>query len=592
MSRPIAACLLILAAWYLVPYVHRGWVPLDEGMIGQSAERVLTGSRPHVDYEEAYPGGLSYLYAGVFRLAGIDVSHLRWTVYAAALATLGLTYLVLRQVLAPVAAAAGTWVALTWSFPNYFSSLPSWWILLCATACLWALVRYLETERAGFVVAAGLAAGAAATIKQTGFYLLPPLVMVLLLAPARESAPPGAPRGMHTGARIVIALASFAFVLGLLRSELGSGELLYLAAPIAASCLLFGLSPRWTGGHQPLRWRTAGLGLAAASVPLVILLTPHLAGGTTAAFIDGVFVLPQQRLEFTSLPMRPASLIIAVPAVAWLLWRPRSLKPVEARLLHAARWAFALALPLLALRWNLAYTIIWEAVRGAAALLPPVVLWLLLANRVQTVRQRHVVFAASALLAWVSLGQFPFAAPVYFLYAAPLALLAGVLTLRAAADRDRIVAGPAVAVVLLFAVLALNRGYVWNAGWFHAVHTLETPLDLSRADLRVAAFEAGVYQRVVHLVEQHAGDAGLVAGPDTPELYFLTGHFNRSGRLFEFFSARETEPQTLQTWKGADVIVLSHDRRFSPPLPDTVVSALRAEYPQGEAVDRFEVRWR
>lgn len=589
MSRPIAACLLILAAWYLVPYVQRGWVPLDEGMIGQSAERVLTGSRPHVDYEEAYPGGLSYLYAIVFRFAGIDVSHLRWTVYAAALATLGLTYLVLRQVLTPVAAAVGTWVALTWSFPNYFSSLPSWWILLCAIACLWALMRHLDTGRAEFVVAAGLAAGAAATIKQTGVYLLPPLVMVLLLSPHRQSGTSDRP-AVDAAARLVIALAAVGFVIALLRSGLGSGELLYLLAPVAACSAAFLLAPRWTGGG--LQWRTATIGLAAAAAPVVLLLVPHLADGTAGAFLHGVFVLPQQRLQFTSLPMRPATQIVSVAALAWLLWTPGSLKPVEARVLHAARWVFALALPLLALRWIVAYTIIWEAVRGAAALLPPLMLWLLLARRVETVSRRHVMFAASAMLAWVSLGQFPFAAPVYFLYVAPLALLAGVMTLRATLPRDRLVAGPTVALVLLFAVIGLNREYVWNVGWFHEVHALETPLNLRRASLRVADFEARVYQRVVHLVEQHAGDGGLVAGPDTPEIYFLTGHMNRSGRLFEFFSGGDSDARTLASWRAADVIVLFHDERFSPPLPPSVISTLRTEYPHGEAVPPFEVRWR
>ena len=56
----------------------------------------------------------------------------------------------LHDVPASVAATA-TVVALVWSVPNYFSSLPSWWLLLCAVVCLWGFIRHLETDRLLFV---------------------------------------------------------------------------------------------------------------------------------------------------------------------------------------------------------------------------------------------------------------------------------------------------------------------------------------------------------------------------------------------------------------------------------------------------------
>jgi hypothetical protein len=35
-----------------------------------------------------------------------------------------------------------------------------------------------------------------------------------------------------------------------------------------------------------------------------------------------------------------------------------------------------------------------------------------------------------------------------------------------------------------------------------------------------------------------------------------------------------------------------HRRRFSPQLPETLTEKLRVEFPKGELVDSFEVRWR
>lgn len=594
-QRLVAGLLLLLAAAYLVPFVDRGWVPLDEGMTGQSAERVLAGALPHVDYEEPYPGALSYLYAAVFRIAGIDLVHLRWTVFVGAIVAMTFVYALLRRHLQPVFAAIGTVVALVWSYPNYFSSLPSWWLLLCALVCLWGFVRHLETERLLFVAVAGLAAGMAFTIKQTGIYLVPPLMMSLMASPSSSRAVSRPHRKADVWTRVAISAGVFVLVVRIMRSGIGSGEIVYLLIPIAAACVMFTLAHRWTDAPGELNWGAPLVAAAAAAVPVVILLLPHITAGTVSSWVNGVFVVPQRRLQFTTLPMRPALQIVpAVAAILWLFWSARSLKPGELRIVRGVRWAVALALPFLALYSIVVYRFIWEAIRGTAAMLPVIALWLLMSGRLRPCRDRRIVFAFSATLAFASLGQFPFAAPVYFLYVAPLALLAGVVAFRAMQAPPRLGDGPAIVLALLFALVCMNREYVWNVGSFHRVYDLNAPLALPRATLHVVDFEADVYRRVVPLVRQRLGPGILMAGPDTPEIYFLAGRFSTSGRLFDFFSAEDgvQEEREFARWASADVIVLFYGKRFSSPVPETLVSRLRREFPQGESVPPFEVRWR
>jgi hypothetical protein len=77
-AKKVLGVLMIAAAViYLIPFVPRGWIPHDEGMLGQSAQRVLQGALPHVDYEEMYTGGLSWLYAAVFSVTSVDLVNLR-----------------------------------------------------------------------------------------------------------------------------------------------------------------------------------------------------------------------------------------------------------------------------------------------------------------------------------------------------------------------------------------------------------------------------------------------------------------------------------------------------------------------------------
>ena len=51
LHRTVGVLMIVAALAYIVPFVPRGWIPHDEGMLGYSAEQVLLGGLPHVDFE-------------------------------------------------------------------------------------------------------------------------------------------------------------------------------------------------------------------------------------------------------------------------------------------------------------------------------------------------------------------------------------------------------------------------------------------------------------------------------------------------------------------------------------------------------------
>ena len=69
-SRAIPTIGLTAGAVFVASQLNHGWVPLDDGTLAQSAQRVLLGQLPHRDYAELYTGGLSFLNAGVFWVTG------------------------------------------------------------------------------------------------------------------------------------------------------------------------------------------------------------------------------------------------------------------------------------------------------------------------------------------------------------------------------------------------------------------------------------------------------------------------------------------------------------------------------------------
>ncbi len=155
----LIAVVLVLSALYAAHGLKRGWVPADEGFLGQSAERVLHGELPHREYSEGYTGGLTFLNAAAFRLFGTNLASLRYMLFLFFLFWVPAFYYAATHFVSAPVAAALTVLAVAWSIPNYPAALPSWYNLFFATFGLAALLRYLETERRGWLFAAGLCGG-------------------------------------------------------------------------------------------------------------------------------------------------------------------------------------------------------------------------------------------------------------------------------------------------------------------------------------------------------------------------------------------------------------------------------------------------
>ena len=131
--RLLLAAVLVFVTLYAAHGLKRGWVPADEGFLGQSAERVLHGELPHRDYSEGYTGGLTYLNAAAFRLFGTNLASMRYMLFLFFVIWVpAFHYAARRFVSAPVAGAV-TVLAAAWSIPNYPAALPSWYNLFFAT---------------------------------------------------------------------------------------------------------------------------------------------------------------------------------------------------------------------------------------------------------------------------------------------------------------------------------------------------------------------------------------------------------------------------------------------------------------------------
>lgn len=594
-EKVVGILLLSVSLIYLARFVPRGWIAKDEGALGQMAERVLGGETPHVDFEELYTGGLSRLYALVFRLTGIDLLNLRWLLFAGSVLAIWLTYCLLRRHLRPIGAALATWIAIAWSFPNHFTGLPSWWLLIAALLALWGVTRHAETGDLRYAALAGLAAGAALTIKQTGAYLIVAVVGSVLYGTGRSHMSGPFFSRVAPVLRWCAAIGSVAFAAALIGRRLADSEGLYLFCPIMACAiaLIAPVAESPSATRHGWSYTTAAVVVLCCAVPFILLLLPYVMHDQIAEFVRGLVVLPRSRLTYAR-ASTPAGPIIAMGVPLLTIVMPRTGRGRSGSVaLEASAWSAAIIVPVAALWTFPAYQLIWQSTRAFGALLPVAICWVLVSSKTMGFDRRLRLFLCASVLAWVSLNQFPFAMPIYFCYTTPLVVIATVaLGYGETQLRSRAVLPWAVAL-LLFAVLSMNRGYVQGLGVQHYPRHFDTPLDMPRAHLRVEERDAAVYRRLVSLIGNHVGGGRLIAGPDCPEMYFLSGQYNPSGTIFDFISDDETAGRDAgANWFNASVIVLNHLPEFSGKVPESLVSRLRQEFPEGEKIGRFEIRWR
>ncbi len=602
-----------VAVGYLALSADRGWIPHDEGLLGQSAERVLSGELPHRDFDDTYTGGLAMLHAAAFRVLGVHLLALRWTLLAFSAVFVAAFYAIAARLAPPLLAGLATWTAVAWSLPIYFAALPSWYNLFFATFGTLALLRHFETGGRRWLFAAGLCGGLSCLIKPIGLYFVAAALLALTYREQLETraARPGPARSrafqLLTGAALVLFCVLLA---GLVARTPRTMELLHFVLPGAALCafLLWHEDRLATGGFGERAARLVRLAwpfAAGVVLPVAAFLVPYAAGGDVGRLLHGVFVLPQQRWRFATTPLpEPWTLLAALPAAALLL--VPLLRPLPRRAAWTAVAAVLAAAVLAFGDRDPAYLGVWYSLRP---LVPIAALagcaLLVLDGRSPEPRltdlRRQQLFLLLAMASLLSLVQTPDAFGVYFAYAAPPLVLALLCLVRAQRGAGGGLHAVALGLYLLFPLLWAHGSLVKTQGVKHWPVTLDTRLEVARGGVKMPRRMAIAYAELVRQIEAHSADGAFIyATPDCPEVYFLSGRKNPTRTFFDFFEDDYfTDPEgrarrilALLEEKRIDLVVLKPSSQFSVNIPQTLVEEIFVRYPHQARALPYTLHWR
>lgn len=594
-AHQVLVAVLFLGGALLAMYLMRGWFPHDDGSLGQSAERVLHGEVPHRDFDEIYTGLLSYIHAGVFAVFGIGTMTLRIPLFVAAMGWLAAMYRILLRFAPPAGAGLAALVAFVWSVPNYPASLPSWYILFFATFAALALIRWHESGDRRFIALAGALAGTAFLFKLSGIFVMLGGGLAVLAA---EDAP--GPRTSRGSYEWLLAMVLVIVVLALvaIAGRVGDRELFRIAFPTSLLALAI-LARTCTAPFAPTRdrWRALVGRLTpfklGAFAPIGLFLLFYLVVGGTGQMLEGVFVTPFRRIASASMsPPPPVTILLAVP-LAVLLW------------LRSRNGAMRFVVPALAVLWLGAILVLsgtggqwyragWFTAWGLLFIVAIDGARMILAMHETTVAERAAI-TLCCFAVGLGLVEYPFAAPIYTLYALPLTLVALAASVRvigrAGITMQLLVAG----FFLAFGLLRIVPGSVGSLSHAFQRSPDVTRLDLPRGGLRMEAHEAKLYGEMIPFIVEHAAGRPIWAGPDSPEVYFLSGLQNHTRTFFDFLDSPATMDRPLPARLdalGVGVVAIKLNSQFSSAVSPETFATLRAAFPNERVFRGFVVLWR
>jgi len=600
----VLAAVWLLSLVYMAAYVKRGWVPHDEGTLGLSAERVLQGQLPHRDFDD-YTGGLTFVHALAFRLFGINSASMRMVLFAFFVPWVPAVFYAASRFCGAYSAGVVTLLAVAWSVPHYPGPMPSWYNLFFATFGLAALLRYVEKNSWKWVFLAGLCGGFSMLAKVTGAYYI---AAALLFFVFREQSVTGresrgaAPQAWFYSSTVAVMLAVFLLLLfRMVHKVPGAGGLFFFVLPsIVLAGLLVAREFRVIPGANGERFKAlAKLCVpfgAGVVIPWMLFAIPYVSAGATHDLVQGLVVTPTRALRFAAIaPLNPLAVATALPFLLALLLA-YDLRGLPRTICGGALAVFAGIIFFLSSKYSLIYGIGWGSLGTAVPIVVAVgacALWVRgRQEKLSALRQEQLMLVL-CIAALCSLVQFPFAGQGYFLYVAPLVIVAAASVLAALPAPPRTALAALAGFYLLFGLFSVTP---YHLGLQREEHAQTARLTLARAGgLRVEASAARTYEQAVAIVQSHSQTGFIYAAPDCPEVYFLAGRKSPSRHYFEYAETEASQGVELVDKLEAlrvNAVAINRDPLFSPKISKELESELEKRFPHSAETEKFTVRWK
>jgi hypothetical protein len=606
-------------------HLKRGWVPWDAGAYAQSAARVLHGQLPHRDFIDVYTGGLSYLNAGAMRLFGETLAAERFVLFIFFMAWVPVLYWIASRFCPDWVAGGVALLAMVWSVPNYSEAVPSWYNLFFASFGVAALLAYLKRPAWKWLLLAGICGGLSFLAKSVGLCYAGAVLLFFVFREQRMNAEdatisvassrfPSRKLGWR-GYTVFVCACLLIFLvllirlispLALLGADAAADEFVLFLLPAASLCAVLVAGEMKICNPPGSLRRLASLfrmcipfGIGVV-LPISIFFVPYIRAHAAGMLLHDLFTQASTRIAAAyKLPdvfatVLPAAFLVAMVAAS-VVFRKLTRLILLACVTGFLIWAVATAFTMYQ-----GYVAIWSAAYWLPPILVAVGSGLFLRSprpgAPGNLQEGQPLFLLLSVTALCALVEFPYSAPVYFCYVAPLAILCVAALVRPFPRVSRAMLAVIYAGFLVFVVFAVTPDFIYAMGFGYRPDKQSTRIELPRAGgLRADTRSATIYEKLIPLIRAHAGSGNIYAAGDCPEVYFLSGHRNLTPDIYDFLDPQAGQPQRVLAFiddPQINVVVLNNKPALTSPLPKELREAIAQRFPLSETVGNFEVHWR
>lgn len=542
----VVSGLLVIGALALVLVsFDSGWLPHDDGYLAWSAERVLNGEVPHVDYDEIYTGGLSYLNAAAFRLMGPSLLALRIPLLALFFAFLACVYAVCRRGMGREWAATTAAIVVCLGPLLTPTPMPTLYNLYLGMLALYCILRYAESDRVHWLAFSGLLTGISVLVKVSGLYVLMGSAIAIFAVTSARTKRERIVRSFVLGASCIAATI-------LILPAFTVSRFVLLLLPLYVVAWAVGRLQPWYKDSEARRAVPALIALGLGFfLPILLYAGLFAWNGKLAQLLTGLGGMIgaiSGQLHLDAKPLATLLIPIGMALVVVLLARSVGSRGVGAQscviFLFVVAWYLLHARSLLLVIHHIDS---WMVVIAAAA-----VGWMLRTAQIEN-WNRHLAVVVLSFAACFQLAKFPSANQWQDAYSLPLAVIALVVVTMGLPRRVRLV----VLTVLVSFGVVLGIARMGNQIYSSATVGLRIP------SIELGGDRAGIDVPVVYWYYNEVNSAidneqTLFASPDLPEVYFLNAQSGVGRSVF---------PIITEAIRPGD----SEISRYEEAAPDVVV---------------------
>lgn len=279
-------------------------LPHDEGLIGHTAKRFISGELSHRDFDDPYTGLLNIIHSFAFKLFGEHPSSLRYFHFSFYTFFLLILISYLKNFLENFTISLAIIVLTFFSIVIYPTPMPSWYMVYFTFFSGLLIIKFYNTKKYYFLMLAGAILGLTTLLKINGIIFLFAAIWAIYISNVKENKISSHEININKHSKLALIyfsiLLPILFYIYLIRNNLDISHIVHFIIPNIFLGINFIFRYRYLNIKNFIL-ESIVLTIFFILINLIFLSYFYFNNGLTE-LIEGIFINPIKRINLISSP--------------------------------------------------------------------------------------------------------------------------------------------------------------------------------------------------------------------------------------------------------------------------------------------------